>query len=75
MRSTRRYPWLAVLATGVLALCGCAPLEHPPQTDREPPVYKTGSNIPTRDRSGVTTVDPQAVQDALRSTPGGSPTR
>jgi len=60
-------------AVVLVALCaGCAGIAPDQGEEKQEKVYRTGSNIPQKERtaSGVTTVDPSTVQDALRSRPG-----
>ena len=69
-------PALAILGTFALAVAahGCATMDPSEEvrTDKE---YRTGSNIPVRDRAAtgdVKSYDPTSVQDALqRSAPRG----
>lgn len=52
------------------ALCaGCAGLAPDQGEEKQEKVYRTGSNIPQKERagSGVVSVDPSTVQDAVRS--------
>lgn len=50
---------LCVCASLLLGACAADPASsNEPMTDKE---YRTGSNIPARDR-GVTTVDPAAIE-------------
>ena len=66
---TRLRPLLAGLVC-LAAFTGCASTpEGDPAQLRDHPESLTGSNIPRRDgsRVGVTTVDPQAVQELMNS--------
>jgi hypothetical protein len=63
-------PALALLGAFALALAahGCATMD-PSEEVRAEKEYRTGSNIPVRDRSGTgdaKSYDPASVQDALQ---------
>ena len=51
---------LCVCASLLLGACAADPASsNEPMTDKE---YRTGSNIPARERGGVTTVDPASIE-------------
>ena len=74
-----------VFATAVLGGCATVDSTTPPAAEREEAVYRTGSNIPSRqkagDSEGVKTYDREALERARNSTasvpragiPGSSP--
>ena len=65
----------AVGAVVVVALCaGCAGIAPDQAEEKQEKVYRTGSNLPQKDRASpdVVTVDPSKVNEALR-TRGGMP--
>jgi len=60
----------AVGAIVLVASCaGCAGIAPDQAEEKQEKVYRTGSNIPQKERvgSGVVNVDPSTVQDAVRS--------
>ena len=62
--------WLLVLA---LASAGCATMSDQQNEQREAREYRTGSNLPVRDRavpSDVKTIDLESIED-LRRRSGG----
>jgi ABC-type uncharacterized transport system auxiliary subunit len=61
-----RVALAAVAAASALGGCATAPQPESPQLADRPETV-TGSNIPRRDRVGVVTVDPKAVQELLNS--------
>ncbi|HET9046622.1 MAG TPA: hypothetical protein VFO33_06670 [Casimicrobiaceae bacterium] len=71
-------PALAILGTFALALVahGCATMD-PSEEVRTEKEYRTGSNIPVRDRAGTgdaKSYDPTSVQDALQRSAPRAPT-
>jgi hypothetical protein len=63
----------ALGAVVLTALCaGCAGIAPDQGEEKQEKVYRTGSNIPQRERagSGVVSVDPSSVQDAVRARGG-----
>ena len=50
---------LCACAAFILGACASDPMTADAGTDKE---YRTGSNIPARERSGVKTVDPAAIE-------------
>lgn len=65
----------AIGAVVLAALCaGCAGITPDQAEEKQEKVYRTGSNIPQKDRasSDVVTVDPSTISDKLR-TRGGMP--
>jgi hypothetical protein len=50
---------LCACAAVVLAGCATDPMTADSGTDKE---YRTGTNIPSRDRMGVRTVSPEAIE-------------
>lgn len=64
----------AVVAVGFALVAGCAALPPEQGEAKQQKVYRTGSNLPQRDRSTgeVVVVDPSAISDQLRRT-GGAP--
>jgi len=67
---------LAVTAFAVVGLAGCASSGDPVEERAYDKVYRTGSNLPTRENAPTrnTTLSPEAVSDPVRL-PGGLPTR
>jgi len=63
-RSARRVTASAVIAIAIVAsLAGCATTSDQAAAPREDKVYRTGSNLPTRDGapSDVKTIDPATI--------------
>ena len=58
-----------VVALLVLAAfcAGCAGMAPDQAEEKQEKVYRTGSNLPQKERSDVKVVDPASVQDTLRS--------
>jgi len=67
---------LALAAFAAIGLAGCASSGGAVEEPAHEKVYRTGSNLPTRDSapSRTTTLSPEAVSDPVRL-PGGLPTR
>lgn len=55
---------LAVSTTLLLTACASMPEDTP--ESREGKVYRTGSNLPSKDYGDVKVIDPEAVRDARR---------
>ena len=56
---------LAVL-TALLLLTACTSMPEDRPEPREEKVYRTGSNLPSKDYGDVKVIDPEAVRDARR---------
>jgi hypothetical protein len=67
---------LCVIAAGVLGGCASADTASTPPAEREEAVYRTGSNIPTRQKAGSgdgVSVYGQEALDRARSETAGVP--
>jgi hypothetical protein len=67
---------LALAAVAAIALSGCAANGGAAEDAAYEKVYRTGSNLPTRENTPTrnSTLSPDAVSDPVRL-PGGLPTR
>ncbi len=64
----------AVLVTTILSSCGTAGQLGDYKDPNEEKVYVTGSNLPKRDRSSVTTLSKEAIENsAIGSGPSVTP--
>ena len=70
------YRVLALAAVAAIALSGCAANGGTAEDPAYEKVYRTGSNLPTRENAPTrnSTLSPDAVSDPVRL-PGGMPTR
>jgi hypothetical protein len=62
----------AIALSGLLA--ACAAMEPSTQTPREEKVYTTGSNVPKKDRTDVTTVSKDSIGNMQNNSGAGTPT-
>lgn len=71
MHDPTRWFVAAAVATGLCAGCGSAPEQQADADYQAPKIYRTGSNIPTKDygASDVKVVDPKAYEQARRAVP------
>ena len=72
----RKLICAAITMSGASLLSACATTESNDNwVSKDEKQYVTGSNLPKKDRSSVTVISKEALEDAQRSAPaGGAPT-